>query len=73
LQFVLDKGIQNSLLVGEILEKIRREKEGSDSPPTDPADPTPTHDSPAARDSDDDPLADGCQSLESHELSDHDS
>lgn len=73
LQFVLDKGIQNSLLVGEILEKIRREKEGSDSSPTDPADPTPTHHSPAARDPDDDPLADGSQGLESHELSDHDS
>lgn len=27
LQFVLDKGVQNSLLVGEILEKIRREKQ----------------------------------------------
>jgi ribosome-binding factor A len=27
LQFVLDKGVQHSLLVGEILEKIRQEKE----------------------------------------------
>ena len=26
LQFVIDKGVQNSLLVGEILEKIKREK-----------------------------------------------
>lgn len=31
LTFVLDKGVQNSLLVGEILEKIRREKESDDS------------------------------------------
>ena len=30
LQFVIDKGIQNSLLVGEILAKIEREKEASD-------------------------------------------
>ena len=28
LQFVIDKGIQHSLLVGEILEKIKREKDG---------------------------------------------
>ena len=32
LQFVIDKGIQNSLLVGEILEKIKREKEEDQSP-----------------------------------------
>lgn len=31
LQFVLDKGIQNSLLVGDILEKIRRESEGEET------------------------------------------
>lgn len=30
LQFVIDKGIQHSLLVGEILEKIKREKEDPD-------------------------------------------
>ena len=30
LQFVIDKGIQHSLLVGEILEKIKREKDESD-------------------------------------------
>ncbi len=30
LQFVIDKGVQNSLLVGEILEKIKREKEPAD-------------------------------------------
>jgi ribosome-binding factor A len=67
LQFVLNKGIQNSLLVGEILEKIRLEKEGAGGPPTDPAD------SPEARDPDGEPLADGCQTHEDHELSDHDS
>jgi len=27
LQFVIDKGVQHSLLVGEILEKIKREKQ----------------------------------------------
>ncbi|MCG8652808.1 MAG: 30S ribosome-binding factor RbfA [Pirellulales bacterium] len=44
LQFVLDKGVQNSLLVGEILEKIRREKQ----PPADPdADASPPNDTPA--------------------------
>jgi len=30
LQFVIDKGIQHSLLVGEILEKIKREKDEFD-------------------------------------------
>ncbi len=29
LQFVIDKGVQQSLLVGEILEKIKRERESS--------------------------------------------
>ncbi len=53
LQFVLDKGVQNSLLVGEILEKIRREKEASvdstDHPPevvSCPCHPTPCHPTP---------------------------
>ncbi len=36
LLFVIDKGVQHSLLVGEILEKIRREKE----PPADGDDET---------------------------------
>jgi ribosome-binding factor A len=31
LQFEIDKGVQNSLLVGEILAKIRREKEDGDA------------------------------------------
>ena len=30
LQFVIDKGVQHSLLVGEILEKIKRERQGSE-------------------------------------------
>lgn len=73
LQFVLDKGVQNSLLVGEILEKIRREKEGTDGPLTDSADPHRQHDSTATRDPDNEPLPDGRPTLDSHELSDHDS
>ena len=32
LQFVIDKGVQHSLLVGEILEKIKREKQDTASP-----------------------------------------
>lgn len=32
LQFVIDKGVQNSLLVGEILEKIKRERQEAESP-----------------------------------------
>ncbi len=32
LQFVIDKGVQHSLLVGEILEKIKREKQDAASP-----------------------------------------
>ena len=35
LQFVIDKGVQNSLLVGEILAKIKREKQGLDNPTAD--------------------------------------
>ncbi|TWT80815.1 Ribosome-binding factor A [Planctomycetes bacterium CA13] len=31
LSFTLDKGIQNSLVVGELLAKIRRENEGEDA------------------------------------------
>ncbi len=30
LQFVIDKGVQHSLLVGEILEQIKRERQGSE-------------------------------------------
>lgn len=32
LQFVIDKGVQHSLLVGEILEKIKREKQDARPP-----------------------------------------
>jgi ribosome-binding factor A len=32
LQFVIDKGIQNSLLVGEILAKIKQEQQDSEKP-----------------------------------------
>lgn len=32
LQFVIDKGVQHSLLVGEILAKIEREKQDSQDP-----------------------------------------
>lgn len=49
LQFVIDKGIQNSLLVGEILAKIQRER-GDESPADAPAEgdsePATTHDVP---------------------------
>ncbi|MGI9472791.1 MAG: 30S ribosome-binding factor RbfA [Rubripirellula sp.] len=45
LQFVIDKGIQQSLLVGEILEKIKREKDDSGNAGPDPeADPGPVVD-----------------------------
>ena len=42
LQFTLDKGVQNSLLVGEILQKIRREKEEATAPPAADVEPTAT-------------------------------
>lgn len=34
LQFVIDKGVQHSLLVGEILEKIKREKDATSAAAT---------------------------------------
>ncbi len=67
LQFVLDKGVQNSLLVGEILEKIRREKEADCDPPIEAAG------SAGDADSAEEPLPHECQSGESHKLPDHDS
>lgn len=46
LQFVIDKGVQHSLLVGEILAKIEREKEDSqDSEDSSGGDPTKNDDS----------------------------
>ena len=47
LQFVIDKGVQNSLLVGEILEKIKREKQDASTPLDSEVDPPSTDPAPS--------------------------
>jgi ribosome-binding factor A len=50
LQFVLNKGIQNAMVVGQLLEKIKQERAGSETPPTGAPPQHEVADSPALRD-----------------------